>query len=83
MDISGAILFFRRNNNNIQEEADRGTPFWEGDHCRIQVNVFFVGIGGARLNALAKLYADRGYQVAGSDRQASKTTEELIARGSR
>lgn len=43
--------------------------------------LFFVGIGGARLNALAKLYADRGYQVAGSDRQASKTTEELIARG--
>ena len=42
MDISGAILFFRRNNNNIQEEADRGTPFWEGDHCRIQLNVFFL-----------------------------------------
>lgn len=43
--------------------------------------LYFVGIGGARLNALAKLYADRGYQVAGSDRQASKTTQELIDRG--
>lgn len=43
--------------------------------------IYFIGIGGARLNALAKLYADRGYQIAGSDRQESKATRELIERG--
>lgn len=43
--------------------------------------LFFVGIGGARLNALAKLYADRGYQTSGSDRQESKATRELAERG--
>lgn len=43
--------------------------------------LFFVGIGGARLNALAKLYADRGYQASGSDRQESKATRELAERG--
>jgi UDP-N-acetylmuramate--alanine ligase len=44
-------------------------------------SIYFIGIGGARLNALAKLYADRGYRISGSDRQESKATKELIARG--
>lgn len=43
--------------------------------------LFFVGIGGARLNALAKLYSDRGYHVSGTDRQESKATRELVQRG--
>ena len=50
---------------------------------RLAKSIFFVGIGGARLNALAKLYTDRGYQVSGSDRQESKATLELEKRGIR
>jgi UDP-N-acetylmuramate--alanine ligase len=41
----------------------------------------FVGIGGARLSGLAKLYQDRGFQITGSDQQGSKATQRLEERG--
>lgn len=41
----------------------------------------FVGIGGARLSGLAKLYQDRGYTITGSDVHESNTVHNLIQRG--
>lgn len=41
----------------------------------------FVGIGGARLRGLAKLYQDRGYKISGSDWKNSKEIADLVARG--
>jgi len=41
----------------------------------------FVGIGGARLSALAKLYYDRGIIVSGSDTQESKVVQKLKDQG--
>ncbi len=43
----------------------------------------FVGIGGARLSSLAKLYHDRGYIISGSDCQQSKVTRNLAELGIR
>lgn len=44
-------------------------------------NLHFVGIGGARLSGLAKLYQDRGYYITGSDANESKSVQNLINRG--
>jgi UDP-N-acetylmuramate--alanine ligase len=44
-------------------------------------HLHFVGIGGARLRGLARLYNDRGYQITGSDWKQSKETEKLVAEG--
>ncbi|HEY8463526.1 MAG TPA: UDP-N-acetylmuramate--L-alanine ligase [Bacillota bacterium] len=44
-------------------------------------HLHFVGIGGARLRGLARLYFDRGYQITGSDWQQSKETDKLAAQG--
>ncbi|MGD9154394.1 MAG: UDP-N-acetylmuramate--L-alanine ligase [Bacillota bacterium] len=44
-------------------------------------HLHFVGIGGARLRGLARLYKDRGYQITGSDSKQSKETEKLVAEG--
>ncbi|MGE5604737.1 MAG: Mur ligase domain-containing protein, partial [Bacteroidota bacterium] len=41
----------------------------------------FVGIGGARLSGLAKLYQDRGYTITGSDVHESNSVHNLIKRG--
>ncbi len=44
-------------------------------------HLHFVGIGGARLSGLAKLYLDRGKIISGSDWQESKTTKNLTEKG--
>lgn len=44
-------------------------------------NLYFVGIGGAGLSALAECAQDAGYHVAGSDQEASHNTELLAKRG--
>jgi UDP-N-acetylmuramate--alanine ligase len=44
-------------------------------------HLHFVGIGGARLRGLAKIYFDRGYIISGSDWQESKETNNLAAKG--
>ncbi len=46
-------------------------------------NVYFVGIGGIGMSALAQLFADQGVRVAGSDREASPVTELLESKGIR
>lgn len=44
-------------------------------------SLYFIGIGGARLSALAKIYQEKGYQVSGSDLRPNKTTAFLEDRG--
>jgi UDP-N-acetylmuramate--alanine ligase len=44
-------------------------------------HLHFVGIGGARLRGLARLYNDRGYQITGSDCKNSKETQKLATEG--
>lgn len=46
-------------------------------------HLHFVGIGGARLRGLAKLYYDRGFKISGSDSQESRELESLRTRGIR
>ncbi|MBQ2734444.1 MAG: UDP-N-acetylmuramate--L-alanine ligase [Clostridia bacterium] len=49
-------------------------------HCR---SLFFVGIGGISMSALARLSASEGFFVGGSDRTASQTTAALERGGIR
>jgi UDP-N-acetylmuramate--alanine ligase len=44
-------------------------------------HLHFVGIGGARLSGLAKLYWDRGCEISGSDLQESKATRNMAQKG--
>ncbi|HOJ77286.1 MAG TPA: UDP-N-acetylmuramate--L-alanine ligase [Bacillota bacterium] len=44
-------------------------------------HLHFIGIGGARLRGLAKLYYDRGYEISGSDMHQTRETEDLVKRG--
>ncbi len=46
-------------------------------------HVYFVGIGGAGLSALARVMLARGWQVSGSDRERSARTDALEALGAR
>ncbi len=43
--------------------------------------LYFIGIGGIGMSALAKIVFAMGYKVAGSDLKASETTAELSAMG--
>lgn len=43
----------------------------------------FVGIGGAGMSAIARVFLEAGYEVSGSDRSDSATLDELRARGAR
>ena len=43
--------------------------------------VYFIGIGGIGMSALAQYFKDRGAQVTGSDREASPVTELLEKKG--
>ncbi|MBN1371236.1 MAG: UDP-N-acetylmuramate--L-alanine ligase [Anaerolineaceae bacterium] len=45
--------------------------------------IHFIGIGGSGLSAIARLLAERGYPVSGSDRAVSPLAEELRAAGIR
>ena len=44
-------------------------------------SLYFVGIGGISMSALAELLADAGFPVSGSDRSPSAVTKMLEARG--
>lgn len=44
-------------------------------------NVFFIGIGGAGLSAIARLMAQQGVAVSGSDASSSAVTQALQAEG--
>ncbi len=43
--------------------------------------IYFIGIGGIGMSALARYYHDKGYNVAGYDRTPSRLTNELQAEG--
>lgn len=43
--------------------------------------VYFIGIGGAGMSALAKVLKHRGLQVAGSDKRENRSTNELVRQG--
>ncbi len=44
-------------------------------------HLHFVGIGGARLSGLAKLYFDRGCKITGSDSQESRVIRNMAQKG--
>jgi UDP-N-acetylmuramate--alanine ligase len=44
-------------------------------------NVFFIGIGGTGLSAIARLLKEKGYVVSGSDQQISEGARDLISNG--
>ncbi len=44
-------------------------------------SIYFVGIGGISMSALAELLADAGFQVSGSDKARSAQTSALEAKG--
>ena len=44
-------------------------------------NVFFVGIGGTGLSAIARLLKEKGYMVSGSDQEISSSARDLISDG--
>lgn len=46
-----------------------------------RIRVYFIGIGGIGMSALARLCLERGYAVFGSDRQSSDITESLARSG--
>ena len=52
-----------------------------GENSGFMKHLHFVGIGGARLRGLAKIYLDRGYVISGSDWQDSKEIHNLTAKG--
>lgn len=43
--------------------------------------IFFVGIGGIGVSALAKLFSAEGWKISGSDKHSSEITDELRKRG--
>ena len=45
--------------------------------------IHFVGIGGAGMSALAKILAEKGYEVSGSDVKESAMTEVLSKLGAK
>ncbi len=47
------------------------------------MRVYFIGIGGIGLSALARYYLEKGYRVLGSDLAASEITDDLEKRGAR
>lgn len=60
--------------------APLGTP----DEIRLPdppARIHLVGIGGIGVSGLARMLAARGYQVSGSDLQASPITEALVSEG--
>lgn len=44
-------------------------------------NIFFIGIGGISMSALAELMLEKGYNIFGSDRSPSVNTEKLEKNG--
>lgn len=44
-------------------------------------NIWFIGIGGIGMSALARYFAEGGFEVAGYDRTESSLTRELVAGG--
>lgn len=46
-------------------------------------HVYFIGIGGIGMSAIAEVLLELGYQVSGSDAKSSEVTERLAGKGAR
>ena len=44
-------------------------------------NVYFIGIGGIGMSAIARYYKHAGYNVSGYDKTESKLTKHLVEEG--
>ena len=44
-------------------------------------NVYFIGIGGIGMSAIARYYKHAGYNVSGYDKTESKLTQTLVEEG--
>jgi len=44
-------------------------------------NVYFIGIGGIGMSALARFFRERGAKVSGYDRAETDLTKQLVAEG--
>lgn len=47
------------------------------------IHIHFIGIGGISMSGLAEILMEEGFTISGSDKQESKLTESLSARGAR
>ena len=56
-------------------------PVIDSDLIGKSRSIYFIGIGGVGMSALARVLKHRGLQVAGSDSHESRTTQELSAAG--
>ncbi len=56
------------------------TPFGAGNMGRVR-HLHFIGVGGSGMSGIAKLMANLGYRVSGSDLRASEVTRRLAALG--
>ena len=50
-------------------------------HLKTSKNIYFIGIGGIGMSALAKYFLGLGYKVAGYDKTLSNITKSLLAFG--
>ena len=74
--------YFAKKLNPISKEHDQRTGYQNdldllahsGDHGKY---VYFIGIGGAGMSAIAKILINEGYIVSGSDMESSPVTYEL------
>ena len=53
----------------------------EPEKQRMQFNVYFLGIGGIGMSALARYFLHEGRRVAGYDRVRSHLTDQIEAEG--
>lgn len=48
------------------------------DNCK---RVHFIGVGGVGMSGIARVAADAGMRVSGSDMKSSRYTDDLVAAG--
>ncbi|HLO99141.1 MAG TPA: UDP-N-acetylmuramate--L-alanine ligase, partial [Fimbriimonas sp.] len=65
----------------MRKRSELSTAFQATDSLNGCTAFFLVGIGGAGMSALARMFAHRDYSVAGTDSTVSPETERLIEEG--
>ncbi len=61
--------------------AGRGEGYGIVKSTKDYANIYFIGIGGIGMSAIAKYYNTKGYKVSGYDRTPSDLTRELESEG--
>ena len=64
-----------------REERRTCSDSAEPEKQRMQFNVYFLGIGGIGMSALARYFLHEGQRVAGYDRVRSHLTDQIEAEG--